>query len=284
MSGSDPSGFGWFANISVGDAVGAAVIAGHAVSYGILLGNSDSLAGASPTSAGSITTGSIAGGGLGIGQAAYGLATSGNGGNAAPTGRLGSGAQQATGNGLSQGGLQGKTGGASYGASPGGPRLQIQTDQNGWYAYQQLPPELVEELGPILQPLLQQGGLSINDIRVVARPLEGSAGLQANGRVIQIDPNQLRTAGEERALIAHEIVHVIQRALLGPSTLVSPGDAGVDLIGDLEAKSWGPNATRTRSWYRLGLRQPLSRLNVVDPRFPIEVLANHVQRTVLNAF
>ncbi len=100
MSGSDPSGFGWLANISVGDAVGAAVIAGHAVSYGILLGNSDSLAGASPTSAGSITTGSIAGGGLGVGQAAYGLATSGNGGNAAPTGELGGGAQQATGNGL----------------------------------------------------------------------------------------------------------------------------------------------------------------------------------------
>jgi hypothetical protein len=177
-----------------------------------------------------------------------------------------------------------KTGGASPGASPGGPRLNIQTDQNGWYVYQQLPPELVEELGPILQPLLQQGGLSINDIKVVARPLEGAPGLQENGRVIQIDPNQVRTASEERALVAHEIVHVIQRGLLGPSTLASPGDAGIDLLGDLEAGNWGPNAYRTRSWYRLGLRQPLNQLNVVDPRFPLEVIANQVQRTVLNAF
>ncbi len=128
MSGSDPSGFGWLANISVGDAVGAAVIAGHAVSYGILLGNSDSLAGASPTSAGSITTGSIAGGGLGVGQAAYGLATSGNGGNAAPTGELGGGAQQATGNGLSQGGgMLAKTGGGQaprYEAPPFDPGVK----------------------------------------------------------------------------------------------------------------------------------------------------------------
>ena len=196
--------------------------------------------------------------------------------NPAPTGELGGS--------MSQGGMGAKAGLASPGALPGGPRLKIRTEQNGWYVYQQLPPELAEELGPILQPLLQQGGLSINDIRVVARPLEGSAGLQANGRVIQIDPNQFTTAGEERALIAHEIVHVIQRTLLGPSTLVSPGDAGVDLVGDLEAANWGPDAYRTRSWYRRGLGQPLSQLNVVDPRFPIEVIANHVQRTVLNAF
>ncbi len=283
MSGSDPSGFGWLANISVGDAVGAAVIAGHAVSYGILLGNSDSLAGASPTSAGSITTGSIAGGGLGVGQAAYGLATSGNGGNAAPTGELGGGAQQATGNGLSQGGMGAKTGSASQGASPGGPRLQIQTDQNGWYVYQQLPPELVEELGPILQPLLQQGGLSINDIRVVARPLEGDPGLQENGRVIQIDPRGL-DAGDERGLVAHEIVHVVQRRLLGTTSLVEPGTAGIDLLGDLEHASWGRNARNLGLWYRFGLNQPLTQLNVIDPRYPIEATATHVQRVVLDAF
>jgi hypothetical protein len=185
--------------------------------------------------------------------------------------------------GMSQGGMGAKTGGASQGTSPGGPRLQIQTDQNGRYVYQQLPPELAEELGPILQPLLQQGGLSINDIRVVARPLEGDPGRQENGRVIQIDPRGL-DAADERGLVAHEIVHAVQRRLLGTTSLVDPGTPGIDLLGDLEHATWGRNARNLGLWYRFGLNQSLTTLNVIDPRYPIEATATHVQRVVLDAF
>src|SRR5690606_20014112 len=93
MSGTDPTGYGWLDSISVGDAVGAMVIAGHAVSYAILLSSGDSTSGAAPTSGG-ITTGSLAGSALGIGHAAHGLANAPSGSNPVPTRELGSGGTQ----------------------------------------------------------------------------------------------------------------------------------------------------------------------------------------------
>src|SRR5690606_22314963 len=105
MSGTDPTGYGWLDSISVGDAVGAMVMAGHAVSYAILLSSGDSTSGAAPTSGG-ITTGSLAGSALGIGHAAHGLANAGVAPSSpGPMGAVGGGAG-------SQGGLYNEGAGA----------------------------------------------------------------------------------------------------------------------------------------------------------------------------
>ena len=277
MSGSDPSGFGWLANISVGDAVGAAVIAGHAVSYGILVGNSDSLAGASPTSAGSITTGSIAGGGLGIGQAAYGLATSGNGGSAAPTGRLGTGAREATGDGLSQGGSEGARYGHANGANPanyGG--FADFRPLEGFSEFQPVPQRIRDALTPFLGQYLSEAGLSWDDVWLASGRLADTYPGKQWANVAAVDTYRVMTKTEQLALYAHEIVHVVQEAILGTDVLEARIAAEYGRFGD--------EVYSLRRWHLTYANAPLRPASAVSSNYSLEAISQRVQADVYNAF